>query len=162
MANASKTLIDSTKGLKFTESPRWYNDRLWFIDIHDKRIKTVDLSGSVATILELPFIPNAFGLTSEGTVVVGDAFQRRIHRMEGTVLTQVADISDTAYDNVLLIASEGICDAPLAVIWEMIPESKRNILMNVQRAGKKIYGVVNNKFSDAADGLLCLEIYGKK
>ena len=107
MATASKTLIDSTKGLKFTESPRWYNDRLWFIDIHDKRIKTVDLSGSVATILELPFIPNAFGLTSEGTVVVGDAFQRRIHRMEGTVLTQVADISDLT--NFCL--SDGIVDA---------------------------------------------------
>ena len=107
MATASKTLIDSTKGLKFTESPRWYNDRLWFIDIHDKRIKTVDLSGSVATILELPFIPNAFGLTSEGTVVVGDAFQRRIHRMEGTALKQVADISDLT--NFCL--SDGIVDA---------------------------------------------------
>lgn len=82
--------------------------------------------------------------------------------LDAFLLEQVADISDTAYDNVLLIASEGICDVPLAVIWEMIPESKRNILMNVQRAGKKIYGVVNNKFSDAADGLLCLEIYGKK
>ena len=83
MKTAIKTLVDSTTGLKFTESPRWYNGKLWFIDIHDKRIKTVDLSGSVATVLELPFIPNAFGITSEGTVVVGDAFQRRIHRSVG-------------------------------------------------------------------------------
>jgi sugar lactone lactonase YvrE len=102
-----KTLADVTTGLKFTESPRWYNGKLWFIDIHDRRIKTVDLSGSVATVLELPFIPNAFGLTSEGTVVVGDAFQRRIHRMEGTVLRQVADISNIT--NFCL--SDGIVDA---------------------------------------------------
>ena len=107
MAHHIKTLADSPTGLKFTESPRWYNGKLWFIDIHDKRIKTVDLSGSVATILELPFIPNAFGLTYEGTVVVGDAFQRRIHRLEGTALKQVADISDLT--NFCL--SDGIVDA---------------------------------------------------
>lgn len=107
MTTQIKTLVDSTKGLKFTESPRWYNGKLWFIDIHDKRIKTVDLSGSVATVLELPFIPNGFGLTPEGTIVVGDAFQRRIHHKVGTELQQVADISDvTAF-----CLSDGIVDA---------------------------------------------------
>src|SRR4030043_2265916 len=94
MVHHVKTLADSATGLKFTESPRWHNGKLWFLDIHDKRIKTVDLSGSVATVLELPFIPNSFGLTPEGTVVVGDAFQRRIHRMAGAALKQVADIRD--------------------------------------------------------------------
>lgn len=88
-----KTLADPTTGLKFTESPRWHNGKLWFIDIHGKAIKTVDLSGSVATAVELPFIPNAFGLTPEGTALVGDAFQRRIHRVEGTTLKELADIS---------------------------------------------------------------------
>jgi hypothetical protein len=47
-----KTLVDSNKGLKFTESHRWYNGKLWFLDIHDKRIKTVDLAGSVETVQE--------------------------------------------------------------------------------------------------------------
>jgi hypothetical protein len=56
-----KTLVDSNKGLKFTESSRWYNGKLWFLDIHDKRIKTVDLAGSVETVQELPFIPNGLG-----------------------------------------------------------------------------------------------------
>jgi sugar lactone lactonase YvrE len=80
---------------------------LWFLDIHDKRIKTVDLAGSVATVLELPFIPNSFGLTPEGTVVVGDAFQRRIHRRAGAALQQVADISDLTQ----FCLSDGIVDA---------------------------------------------------
>jgi sugar lactone lactonase YvrE len=102
-----KTLVDSNKGLKFTESPRWYNRKLWFLDIHDKAIKTVDLTGSVATVLELPFIPNGFGLTPEGTVVVGDAFQRRIHRMAGAALEQVADISNLTK----FCLSDGIVDA---------------------------------------------------
>jgi len=107
MTTHIKTLADSTTGLKFTESPRWHNGKLWFLDIHDKRIKTVDLSGSVATVLELPFLPNAFGLTPAGTFVVGDAFQRRIHRREGTVLKQVADISNVTQ----FCLSDGIVDA---------------------------------------------------
>jgi len=107
MVHHVKTLADSATGLKFTESPRWHNGKLWFLDIHDKRIKTVDLSGSVATVQELPFLPNAFGLTPEGTFVVGDAFQRRIHRMEGTVLKQVADISNITQ----FCLSDGIVDA---------------------------------------------------
>lgn len=80
---------------------------MWFIDIHDKRIKTLDPAGSVATVLELPFIPNGFGLTPEGTIVVGDAFQRRIHRMAGTALQQVADISALTE----FCLSDGIVDA---------------------------------------------------
>jgi sugar lactone lactonase YvrE len=107
MTTCIQTLVDSTTGLKFTESPRWHNGKLWFLDIHDKRIKTVDLSGSVATVLELPFLPNAFGLTPEGALVVGDAFQRRIHRLEGTALKQVADISNLTQ----FCLSDGIMDA---------------------------------------------------
>ncbi|MDD1735766.1 MAG: SMP-30/gluconolactonase/LRE family protein [Methanothrix sp.] len=100
-----KTLVKT--GLKFTESPRWYNGKLWFLDIHDKRIKTVDLAGSVVTALELPFIPNGFGVTPEGTVVVGDAFERRIYRMAGAALEPVADISKITK----FCLSDGIVDA---------------------------------------------------
>ena len=93
MTSGSRTLADSTMGLKFTESPRWHDGKLWFIDIHDKRVKTVDLSGVVATALDFPFVPNAFGLAPDGTVVVGDAFQRRIYRQANGALQQLADIS---------------------------------------------------------------------
>jgi len=107
MTTHIETLVDSAKGLKFTESPRWRNGKLWFLDIHDKRIKTVDLTGSVATVMELPFIPNGFGLTPEGTVVVGDAFQRRIYRQTEAGLQDVADISALTE----FCLSDGIVDA---------------------------------------------------
>jgi len=35
-------LIDETCGLEFTESSRWHDGKFWFLDIHDKRIKTKD------------------------------------------------------------------------------------------------------------------------
>lgn len=107
MTTNIKALVDSSKGLKFTESPRWHNGKLWFLDIHDKRIKTVDLTGSVATVVELLFIPNSFGLTSQGTVVVGDAFQRRIYRQAQDGLQEVADISEMTE----FCLSDGIVDA---------------------------------------------------
>jgi sugar lactone lactonase YvrE len=107
MTYQPKTLAAATTGLKFTESPRWYHDKLWFLDIHDKRIKTVDLSGAVATVLELPFLPNAFGLTPDGTMVVGDAFQRQIYRVEGTALKPLADLSSLT----TFCLSDGIVDA---------------------------------------------------
>jgi sugar lactone lactonase YvrE len=86
-------LADASTGLKFTESPRWHQNKLWFLDIHDKRIKTADINGTVKTVVELPFIPNAFGPTPDGQLIVGDAFARTIHCWNGTELKQLADIS---------------------------------------------------------------------
>jgi sugar lactone lactonase YvrE len=107
MTSSIRTLADAGQGLKFTESPRWYDDKLWFIDIHDKRIKTVDLNGTVATVVDLPFIPNAFGISPDGTIVVGDAFDRKIYRVEGSSLKLLADISELT----VFCLSDGIVDA---------------------------------------------------
>ncbi len=107
MTHTLKTLTDSTAGLKFTESPRWHDNKLWFIDIHDKRIKTVDLNGTVTTVVELPFIPNGFGLTPDGTIVVGDAFERKVYRVENGAIKLLADLSNLC----VFCLSDGIVDA---------------------------------------------------
>jgi sugar lactone lactonase YvrE len=67
----------------------------------------VDLEGVVATVVDLPFLPNAFGLTPEGTILVGDAFQRQIYRVVGTSLEALADISGLT----TFCLSDGIVDA---------------------------------------------------
>jgi sugar lactone lactonase YvrE len=103
---AGKILIDKTRGLKFTESPRWHGGKLWFLDIHDKRIKAADLEGHVETVVELPFIPNAFGHRRDGSLLVGDAMQRQIHRWDGTALQPLADLSGIT----TFCLSDGIVD----------------------------------------------------
>jgi sugar lactone lactonase YvrE len=103
----SKILIDNTRGLKFTESPRWRDGKLWFLDIHDKRIKTADLEGRVETAVELPFIPNAFGFRRDGSLLVGDAMQRQIHRWDGKALQPLANLADVT----TFCLSDGIVDA---------------------------------------------------
>ena len=75
--HTGRILIDSTRGMKFTESPRWRDGRLWFLDIHDKRIKTADLGGRLETVVELPFLPNALGFRGDGSLLFGDAFAAR-------------------------------------------------------------------------------------
>jgi sugar lactone lactonase YvrE len=106
-AHTGTTLIDNTHGLKFTESPRWRDRKLWFLDIHDQGIKTADLGGRLETAVTLPFKPNAFGLKRDGSLLVGDAFKRQIHRWDGKGLQLVADLSGiTAF-----CLSDGIVDA---------------------------------------------------
>ena len=103
---ASKLLIDNTQGLKFTESPRWRAGKLWFLDIHDKRIKATDLDGRLETVVDLPFIPNAFGFRSDGSILVGDALQRQIYRWDGKTLQHLADLADLT----CFCLSDGIVD----------------------------------------------------
>jgi sugar lactone lactonase YvrE len=105
--HAGKILIDNAVGLRFTESPRWRDGRLWFLDIHDKRIKTADLAGRVETAVELPFIPNAIGFRRDGSLLVGDAMQRQIHRWDGKALRPLADVSGIT----TFCLSDGIVDA---------------------------------------------------
>jgi sugar lactone lactonase YvrE len=105
--HTSTILIDKTRGLKFTESPRWHDGKLWFLDIHDKRIKKVDLEGRVETALELPFVPNAFGFRRDGSLLVGDAMQRQIHRWDGNALSLFANLADIT----TFCLSDGIVDA---------------------------------------------------
>jgi sugar lactone lactonase YvrE len=103
----STTLIGNTRGLKFTESPRWHDARLWFLDIHDKRIKAADLGGRLETSVELPFIPNACGFRRDGSLLVGDALQRQIHRWDGKALQPLANLSGMT----TFCLSDGIVDA---------------------------------------------------
>jgi sugar lactone lactonase YvrE len=100
-------LVGSNQGLKFTESPRWRDGRWWFLDIHGQAIRSVDLQGRLQTVLELPFKPNGFGFRRDGSVMVGDALGRKIHRWDGHALTPVADLSAMT----VFCLSDGIVDS---------------------------------------------------
>jgi sugar lactone lactonase YvrE len=100
------TLIDRTQGLRFSESPRWHDGRLWFLDIHDSRIKAASLDGQLETVVDLPFKPNSFGFRRDGSLLVGDAFQRQIHRWDGKTLRRFVDVADLTR----FCLSDGIID----------------------------------------------------
>jgi len=103
----SALLVSKGHLLKFTESPRWRDDKWWFLDIHGQAIRTVDLQGHVHTALDLPFKPNGFGFRRDGSIMVGDALGRKIHRWDGRTLAQVADLSAMT----VFCLSDGIVDS---------------------------------------------------
>ena len=105
--NNSTLLVSNGHGLKFAESPRWRDGKWWVLDIHGQAIKTVDLQGHLKTVLDLPFKPNGFGFRRDGSVTVGDALGRKIHRWDGRALMQLADLSATT----VFCLSDGIVDS---------------------------------------------------
>ena len=90
----AKTLIDAQYGLKFVKSPRWIDQKLLFLDIHDRCIKSADLNGTVETVGTMPFVPGGFGVLADGGLVVGDALRRKIYRWEKDSSTLIVDLSN--------------------------------------------------------------------
>jgi sugar lactone lactonase YvrE len=83
-------LVDN---VKFPESPRWRDGKLWFSDMFAGLVMCVDLNGDVQTTVELPDIPTGLGWTPEGRLLVVSAQDRRLLRLEDDRLVEVADLS---------------------------------------------------------------------
>jgi sugar lactone lactonase YvrE len=91
-----ETLVRLGQGLRFPESPRWHDGRLWFIDIHGNAIKSVSLDGDLRTELEFAFKPNGLGFMPDGSVVFSDALNLAMKRWDGSVLHDHASLEGAA------------------------------------------------------------------
>lgn len=79
-------------GLVFPEGPRWHDGRLWFSDMHAKRVVAVDEGGRSETIVEVPTLPSGLGWTPAGELLIVSMLDRRLLRFDGTSLHTVADL----------------------------------------------------------------------
>ena len=95
-STSAKTLVDVRSGLKFPKSPLWVDNKLLFLDIHDRCIKSVELDGTIRTVKTLPYLPGGFGVLADGRLIVGDARRRKIYRLASAGAKQVADLSNVA------------------------------------------------------------------
>jgi sugar lactone lactonase YvrE len=95
--------------LAFAEGPRWHEGRLWFSDMHDHRVAAVDLAGTAETIVEVPGQPSGLGWLPDGTLLVVSMVDRRLLRLDGGVLTEVADLSAQAtfHCNDMVVDAQG-------------------------------------------------------
>ena len=83
-------------GLTFPEAPRWRDGKLWFSDFYSHRVLTVDLTGRLETVVEVPQRPSGLGWRPDGTLLVVSMLDRRLLRVEGGKTHVVADLSDVA------------------------------------------------------------------
>ena len=92
-ARKTEVLLD---GLKFPEGPRWRDGKLWFSDMHDHRVFTVDLTGAREEIVHVPEQPSGLGFTPDGALLIVSMVDRRLMRLDDDGLHLVADLSSLA------------------------------------------------------------------
>ena len=91
----SSTLVPEVllDGLVFPEGPRWHDGRLWFSDMHARRVVAVDEAGKAETIVEVPTLPSGLGWTADGALLIVSMLDRRLLRFDGSTLHTVADLT---------------------------------------------------------------------
>lgn len=94
MAAEPRVLLD---GIVFPEGPRWRQGRLWFSDMHARRVMTVTLEGRTETIVEHESDRlSGLGWLPDGQLLVVAMGSRKVLRMERGKLVEHADISSLA------------------------------------------------------------------
>ena len=83
-------------GLAFPEGPRWHDGRLWFSDVLAAEVLTVDLTGAVDKVVEVPALPSGLGWLPDGRLLVVSVDDRKVLRLEGDRLVEHADLSALA------------------------------------------------------------------
>jgi sugar lactone lactonase YvrE len=83
-------------GLMFPEGPRWHAEKLWFSDMHAGRVMTVDMDGNADVVVAVPNSPSGLGWLPDGRLLVVSMRDRRLLRLDGDGLAEVADLSQLA------------------------------------------------------------------
>lgn len=87
------TLID---GLMFAEGPRWRDGKLWFSDMHDKKICTVDLQGQLNVVLHTNHDTSGLGWAADGSLLFVSMLDRCLMKFINGETLKVADLSALA------------------------------------------------------------------
>lgn len=89
----TSVLVD---GLRFPEGPRWHEGRLIFSDQHDAKVWSLTPAGELAKVVEVPNRPSGLGWDPQGRMLIVSMDDRRLLRLDGDTLTEVADLSTFA------------------------------------------------------------------
>jgi sugar lactone lactonase YvrE len=108
VAIATSTFAD---GFVFTEGPRWRDERLWCVDMHDHRIVAIDEDGTVQTVAEVfGDEPSGLGWLADGRLIVVSMERGEILRLEpdGSLVSH-ADLSAHVFGslNDMIVADDG-------------------------------------------------------
>jgi len=98
-------------GLRFPEGPRWHEGRLWFSDMHDGRVWTIDDAGRAACVISLDGDePSGLGWLPDGRLLVVAMHARKLLRREADGrLVEHADLSGIAdfHANDMVVDAQG-------------------------------------------------------
>ncbi len=102
----TRVLVD---GLRFPEGPRWHDGKLWFSDMHARRVMTLDPSGQTETVLSLDDEVSGLGWLPDGRLLVVSMQQRKVLRRDRDGLVLHADLATVAtfHANDMLVDGRG-------------------------------------------------------
>lgn len=79
--------------LAFPECPRWHEGRLWFSDMHDRKVWAMTQHAQSQLICEVAGQPSGLGWLPDGTLQIVSMTDRRLLRLEKGYLFEVADLT---------------------------------------------------------------------
>ena len=82
--------------LVYPECPRWHGDRLWFSDVHARRVFSMATDGEPHIELETEDMPAGLGWLPDGRLLVVAMVSRKLQRLDPEGLVDVADLSPLA------------------------------------------------------------------
>ena len=83
-------------GFSFLEGPRWRNGKLYMSDFYHRRVLSVDAAGKVEVVVEVAGQPSGLGFDPDGNMLIVSMTDRRLLRLRGGKLEEVADLSRLA------------------------------------------------------------------
>ena len=83
-------------GLCFPEGPRWRDGLLWFSDMHDDAVMTVDLNGQAEVVLRVNGQPSGLGWLPDGRMLVVSMTDHRLLLADPNGARTYADLSEFA------------------------------------------------------------------
>ena len=81
------------ENLHFGEGPRWHNNKLWFSDFYQHSVMTLDLSGKIEKIVEIPNQPSGLGWLPNGDLLIVSMLDRKIMKYSNNELSLHSDLS---------------------------------------------------------------------
>jgi sugar lactone lactonase YvrE len=96
-------------GLRFPEGPRWHDGLLYFSDQHAGLVRTVSPAGDLGAVVAVPNRPSGLGWDPHGRLLIVSMDDRRLLRLDGDTLVEVADLSGLApwHCNDMVVDSAG-------------------------------------------------------
>jgi sugar lactone lactonase YvrE len=95
LPTASRSLELIADGHSFLEGPRWHRDALFVSDFYTHEVLRFDGDGR-HVVCEVEAQPSGLGFTPDGRLLIVSMLDRRLLRLDGRTLTEVASFADLA------------------------------------------------------------------
>jgi sugar lactone lactonase YvrE len=97
------------EGLLFPESPRWHENKLWFVDMDSHKVLTVDLNGNTETKLQRSEQISGLGWFPDNKLLVVSMGDNTLLRLDPEGVNVVADLNkfNTEFCNDMVVDKKG-------------------------------------------------------